>query len=334
MNIKYAEFYITNVCNLSCNNCNRFNNFNFKGSQRWEDLRFTYEQWAKLLTFDRIAILGGEPFTNLDLQNWIIGIRKLWPDNELFVTTNGSKLKTSKHIIDTMKEHNAKLRISIHSMQLRNEIYSALDTILVKPIKKIVEYLPYQLDAWKESYNSIKADDWPSCNTPYDFVNLPEFIRKECDEVFNLSKEKFDLYEAAITLIDATGFTVEVTWYSKFHESSLKYEDGKFSLYKSNPDTAINICDQKFCHAFKDGKLYKCGVAHALPEALEQFKIPVDDEQQKLLNEYQPAEVTWDIAKLEAYVDNLKNAQPISMCAFCPESFNSHPLGNVSKKKY
>lgn len=334
MHLRNAEFYITNVCNLSCNNCNRFNNFNFKGSQRWSDLSSTYEQWSKLLSFDKISILGGEPFTNPDLPNWIIGLRKLWPDNEIFVTTNGSKLKTSRHIIDTMKQHNVKLRISIHSIQLHNEIYAALDAILVKPVEKIIEYLPYQLDAWKESYTAIKADSWPSCDTPYDFENLPADIRKECDEIFNFSKDKFDKYEATITLTDATGFTVEVNWYTMFHESAIKYDAGKFSLYKSNPNTAIDVCDQKFCHAFKDGKLYKCGVAHALPEAIEQFKISVDGEQQKLLVAYQPAEVTWDAVKLEDYIDNLNNAKPISMCAFCPESFKCLPIGDVTKKKY
>ena len=35
--LDYCEFYITNVCNLSCNGCNRFNNYKFRGFQRWED---------------------------------------------------------------------------------------------------------------------------------------------------------------------------------------------------------------------------------------------------------------------------------------------------------
>ena len=35
--LNYAEFYITNVCNLNCTECNRFNNYHFSGHQRWDD---------------------------------------------------------------------------------------------------------------------------------------------------------------------------------------------------------------------------------------------------------------------------------------------------------
>jgi len=45
--IPYAEFYIINVCNLACPGCNRFNNYNFVGYQRWADYADVYAQWAK-----------------------------------------------------------------------------------------------------------------------------------------------------------------------------------------------------------------------------------------------------------------------------------------------
>ena len=35
--IPNIEFYITNVCNIACPQCNRFNNWNFKGHQIWKD---------------------------------------------------------------------------------------------------------------------------------------------------------------------------------------------------------------------------------------------------------------------------------------------------------
>lgn len=35
--LDYMEFYITNVCNLTCTGCNRFNNYKFKGFQRWTE---------------------------------------------------------------------------------------------------------------------------------------------------------------------------------------------------------------------------------------------------------------------------------------------------------
>lgn len=334
MSINYAEFYITNVCNLSCNNCNRFNNFTFKGSQKWEDLESSYATWAKLVSLKSAAIIGGEPFTNADLPNWILGIKKLWPQINLSVTTNGTKLKSSKDVINLMRVNKVNLRVSIHFRNFYNEIIESLNQILIHPYTKKSIYLSHHLESWKQTYNAIKSETWPECNSPHEFDNLSEVIRKECDEVFNFSKEKFDTYEASTIITDATGFVVELNWYLHFHESAIKYKDKTLSLYNSDPNKAVNICDQKFCHAFKDGKLYKCGVAHALPDAIKQFNIPVTDHQKDLLRQYKPAEASWQKEDLEKYLDNLTNGKMISLCAFCPESYTNVPLGDVSKKKY
>lgn len=334
MNIEYAEFYITNVCNLSCNNCNRFNNFNFKGSQKWEDLKDTYSKWADILSINRISILGGEPFTNLDLPNWVKGLRKLWPNTTIFVTSNGNRLKNSHSVIEVMRANKVNLRVSIHSKDLNDSVKVELDKILVKPVQKIVEYLPHNLDAWKQTYNKIKADDWPDCNHPNDFELLPIHIQNECTEVFSFGKEYFDAFEASTTLIDDTGFLVELNWYTQFHESALKYVEGKFELLSNDPDKAISICDQKYCHTFKDGKLYKCGVSHALPDIIKQLNIPISDQDAELFEQYKPAEVKWDIKQIEKYINSLKNAETISICKFCPAEYNPLPIGDVSKKRY
>ena len=49
--LNYVEFYITNVCNLTCQGCNRFNSFKFKGWQKWEDYADTYKQWSEQIEF-------------------------------------------------------------------------------------------------------------------------------------------------------------------------------------------------------------------------------------------------------------------------------------------
>ena len=85
-----VEFYITNVCNLTCRGCNRFNNYNFKGHQRWTEHAEAYEAWSKRLDLPRICIIGGEPTLNPDLESWVMNIRRLWPDAiDIFVGTTG-----------------------------------------------------------------------------------------------------------------------------------------------------------------------------------------------------------------------------------------------------
>jgi organic radical activating enzyme len=76
--ISNTEFYITNVCNLNCFNCNRFNNFDFKGYQKWSDYKEIYTQWAQHVKLQRVTILGGEPLLNPTILDWIDGINGLW----------------------------------------------------------------------------------------------------------------------------------------------------------------------------------------------------------------------------------------------------------------
>ena len=85
-----VEFYITNVCNLACRGCNRFNDLNFKGHQRWADHAEAYEAWAERLDLPRITIIGGEPTLNPDLELWAMNLRRLWPDAVIMIQTNGT----------------------------------------------------------------------------------------------------------------------------------------------------------------------------------------------------------------------------------------------------
>jgi len=88
-----VEFYITNVCNLTCRGCNRFNDLNFKGHQYWDDYAEEYEKWAERLDLPRITIIGGEPTLNPDLEKWCANLRRLWPNAVIMIQTNGTYFK-------------------------------------------------------------------------------------------------------------------------------------------------------------------------------------------------------------------------------------------------
>ena len=86
--IKYSEFYITNVCNLTCQGCNRFNNFNFKGRHEFD--KKLYQPWANKVDLKKFCILGGEPTLHPKLKDWMIGLAELWPNANKYITTNGT----------------------------------------------------------------------------------------------------------------------------------------------------------------------------------------------------------------------------------------------------
>jgi organic radical activating enzyme len=115
LRLDFAEFYITHHCNIDCKNCNRFNNYNFKGHIDWRLNENEYEQWSKNLQIKHIGILGGEPLMHPDVNGWIKKIRSWWPDSKLVVTTNGRLLNKVSGLYDTVKEAKCTIEICVHN---------------------------------------------------------------------------------------------------------------------------------------------------------------------------------------------------------------------------
>ena len=116
--LQYVEFYLTNVCDTNCQNCNRFNNYAFTGHFKWDDHKDDYVEWSKKLDILKLCFLGGEPLTNPDLINWVIGGAALWPDARLQITTNGhfiSKFAKLYAALPDIVKQNLILDVSAHS---------------------------------------------------------------------------------------------------------------------------------------------------------------------------------------------------------------------------
>jgi MoaA/NifB/PqqE/SkfB family radical SAM enzyme len=115
--LPYIEFYITNVCNLTCQGCNRFNNYKFSGFQRWNDYKDLYTQWATELDIGNISILGGEPLLHPEFMLWLTEIRKLWPRTPLSTVTNGYRLNQIDGLYEFIQNHcsNTSLSVGIHN---------------------------------------------------------------------------------------------------------------------------------------------------------------------------------------------------------------------------
>lgn len=112
--ITKVEFYITNVCNLTCHRCNRFNDFDFKGWQRWSDYESVYEAWSRYLDIEQIVVLGGEPLLNPTLVDWIRGLHSIWHRN-VQILSNGTRLNAVKGLRQVLCDKLAWLGISWHN---------------------------------------------------------------------------------------------------------------------------------------------------------------------------------------------------------------------------
>lgn len=156
--IDYCEFYITNVCNLSCPGCNRFNNYKFTGYQSWSDYADFYKQWSKEVTFNSIGLLGGEPLLNPSVLDWITGLRQLW-NVPLKIVTNGFQLHKVKNLYETLQNDKMiHLNIGIHNKNHEKEIFEIIKTFLQSPIKiKHHHENKYRLFSEIEDANRVKV---------------------------------------------------------------------------------------------------------------------------------------------------------------------------------
>ena len=127
------EFYITNVCNLTCKDCNRYNNYNFKGWQDWNDYKDIYAEWAKRIDIKHIVLLGGEPLLNPSICDWILGIKKLW--REVQIVTNGTHLNLVPGLHDTIRKTGSWVQVSIHNVHDLEHHFQNIRSFLKDPIR-------------------------------------------------------------------------------------------------------------------------------------------------------------------------------------------------------
>ena len=111
--LPYLEFYITNVCNLTCQECNRFNNDKFKGWQRWSEYADIYERWSHELDFGYYGILGGEPTLNPTFYQWLEGLQKLWPGRFCQVGSNGTQLDKHPELYEILRKYKKTLAFNV-----------------------------------------------------------------------------------------------------------------------------------------------------------------------------------------------------------------------------
>jgi|APSaa5957512535_1039671.scaffolds.fasta_scaffold33513_5 organic radical activating enzyme len=317
--IKYVEFYITNACNLNCPECNRYNNYKFAGQQSWNDLQSTYAKWASKVDIKTCSILGGEPLLNPTINDWIYGVRDLWPDlEEILLLTNGTLIKKWSTIYTAVQKNQVTIAIHVHNKHDREKIVSSIMNELQHPIEKSFIIDDFLINSWSKSYNSIRDITWPECNDMADFEKLPLHIQQECINVHNFSKDLYLEDIAGMELKDANGVKVMIELTDFFRKSALTHDKdtGKFHLHNNDQEEAWNKCNFKTCQHFVEGKLYKCGPVALLPEFNKQFGISLEPSNLNLLNNYIPLLHDSDPRDFDHFLNEHLNGS-IPQCKFC-----------------
>lgn len=310
------EFYINNTCNFNCDNCNRLNNYQFAGYDRWRDYEDIYRAWSQKVDFDLITILGGEPLLNPTLDQWILGIRNLWPDSNLWLHSNGSRLKHwhQRGLFDVLSQTQTALQINLHNRTRVDGCITEIQSYLKDP-----EIQVQPMVQWADSYNQVKDPDWPHCDTYEDFLNLPDWIQHECKNVHKIDWENWVKNSGKHVITDRRnkGIYIELNYYEDFVTAPLRYiGNHQFAVYDSDPEDAHNVCWSRTCTHMMQGRMYKCHHVALLPEFARQYDVVMTDQDRQLLADYRPLSPESAADDIQLFIDNLVHAMP--QCKLCP----------------
>jgi organic radical activating enzyme len=332
--LDYVEFHITNVCNFNCDGCSRYTNYYFSGQQLWNDYKDTYRKWNDLIDIEEITILGGEPLLNPDIIKWIDGIASIWQNTKIRIVTNGTHINKVPGLYDVLKKYNGRVSIEVglHNKDRRQLVIDECKQFLNT---NALEYFDYsdRYNEWQGSYNAIKDSNWPVCDSPADFCNLPKNIQEECITVHNFSP----LLHSGVSMlmIDNNNVEIDIRNEFEFGTIGLTRNSNVFSLCNSDPSLAHNVCNQSHCHQFVKGNLYKCPTSALLPEFIEQFRVDISPEHTEIINSYKPLTVNNTEQEISTFINNIKKVIP--QCKFCPvtivESITNATTNKVRVKK-
>ena len=276
-----AEFYITNVCNLNCDQCNRFNDYKFAGWQRWSDYADIHRRWAKLVDIKHLVILGGEPLLNPSINEWILGLAELWK-RPVQILTNGTRLNHIPRLYETLLSWTKSPDIAKHWIGISVHNVEDMDFLI------------------QEAKNFLR------CN-----------IQTLTDK--NSTNSQESTHGADLALIDSNGVKVHFWIQDNFYNAAItKNQNGELTLFNNDPELSHKYCGfvQWKNYHFIRGTLNKCGPAPLFPEFDQQHPLTISSADRELINAYRP----YTIDQVEQQgTDILKKIDEVlPQCKFCP----------------
>lgn len=227
---------INNSCNMSCEHCLTFNNFDLKGVFSWETHADKYTKWAELISFEGISLQGGEPYLNPELTTWAENIIRLFPTNNANgITTNGTLLgkniEKTRYLIDL----GWVIFISIHDKSQKEKIVNAVEEIL----------------------------------SVYDDVEIEVFDEDPLSE-YSYSNHQVVEYKKNGKIL------IQYVEYYDFFPSPQFAKDGVISFNRGDTVKNHERCMASPCSMFIHGKFYKCSLLSMYEEASKQIKFEED----------------------------------------------------------
>lgn len=180
--IEYIEIQFIHACNLACQGCATFSELKHNGYTTWSQTKKDLLPWLDRLYPECIGVMGGEPFINPNLKEYITGLRELLPNTQIRLPTNGLLLLKKYDIVEMLHEMgNAVLKISYHldDPLINNAIKKIFNDFDLKPVTE------FGINRWSTN-NNFKFQ-----------INAPTtFLRSFIGDYQNMKPHKNDPADA------------------------------------------------------------------------------------------------------------------------------------------
>lgn len=182
ISISSLEWHVSHNCNFSCDYCCDFSNYKHNEKITRKTLIEWYRPWHKRLQPKTVALLGGEPLLNKQIENIVLDAKTFWPNSELELVTNGWLLPKYPKLFDVLKSVDVKLYISKH---LDTKEYNVKFDSIIELVKSHgIKYAIYpNHKMWYQIYRGTGTDiepyedsdpqsSWNNCPTYQDCFQL------------------------------------------------------------------------------------------------------------------------------------------------------------------
>ncbi len=109
------EIHLTHTCNLHCDGCRHYSNYNHAGMLSVAEFRDWLGQWSKRIRPNKLRLLGGEPTLNPGLVEMVHIAHEIWPETVRQITTNGYFLDRHPDLLDAVIATGTRIGMTIHS---------------------------------------------------------------------------------------------------------------------------------------------------------------------------------------------------------------------------
>lgn len=114
--LDYVETHVADHCNLKCRGCLHFSNMHKEQypsiEQFKKDMNRLHELFEDII---RIRLMGGEPLLNRELEQYVTESRRLFPNADIRVVTNGLLItKIDYKLQEAMRDNNVMFDITLY----------------------------------------------------------------------------------------------------------------------------------------------------------------------------------------------------------------------------